>query len=112
MARPLFRPPILIKSGFIVGADGDLLTELQSGSVNITCPSAAASSTGVRTASITSLAGAAKLFVTAGSLPQGFVLVSACADANGGEFSASFLNVTTADIASSAVATLNYLAIV
>lgn len=112
MARPLYRQPVIHKGGFIVGADGSTVAETMFGTVNITCPSAAASDNGARTASITNLDGSAKLFFTAGSLPQGFVLQSACVNANGGEFSASFANVTTADISSSAIVTLQYFAIV
>lgn len=111
MAKPLYRQPVLNRGGFIVGSDGSTLAEMQFGTVDITCPSAAASSTGVRTASISNLSGTAQLWLTAGSLQAGFVLVSACVNAAGGEFSASFLNATTADISSSAIATLQYLAI-
>jgi hypothetical protein len=112
MAKPLFRQPVLHRGGFIVGPDGSTIAESLFGTVDITCPSAAASDNGVRTASISNLDGSAQMFFTAGSLPQGFVLQSACADANGGEFSASFANVTTADISSSAIVTLQYFAIV
>lgn len=111
MARPLFRMPVINRGGFIVGTDGSTVAEVQFGTVDITCPSAAASDNGVRTASITDLSGTAQMFFTAGSLPAGFVLQSACANANGGEFSASFANVTTADISSSAIVTLQYMAI-
>lgn len=111
MARPLDRQTVLSRGGFIVGVDGNAVSEIQFGTVDITCPSAAASDNGVRTASITNLSGSAQMFFTAGSLPQGFALQSACVNANGGEFSASFMNVTAADISSSAIATLQYLAI-
>jgi hypothetical protein len=111
MAKPLVRQRELQRGGISVGAQGSSQAEVLFGTVNITCPSAAASDTGVRTASVSNLDGTAKMFFTAGSLPAGFALVAACANSGGGEFSASFANVTTADISSSAIATLQYLAI-
>lgn len=111
MPKFLVRRPLLVKSNIQVGTNGTTASLMQWGTVDITCPSADASSIGVRTASISNLAGGADLFLTPGSVPQGFVLASACANANGGEFSASFLNVTTADISTSAIVTLQYLAI-
>lgn len=111
MAKPIYRQPLLLRSGAISGTSGDQVSEIQFGTVDITCPSAAASTTGVRTASISNLSGTAQLFVTAGSVQAGFVLVSTCVNSAGGEFSASFLNATTADISSSAIATLQYIAV-
>ena len=112
MAKPLFRNQVLMPQGAKAGTDGNAYTELLFGTVDITCPSADASDIGVRTASISNLDGSAQIFLTAGSIQAGFALVSACVNANGGEFSASFLNATTANISSSAIATLQYLAVV
>lgn len=111
MPKFLVRRPLLARTNIQVGVNGTSSSLVQWGTVNITCPSATASDTGVSTASITNLSGTAKLFFQAASVPAGFVLVSACANTAGGEFSASFLNSTTADISSSAIVTLAYLAI-
>lgn len=111
MAKPLFRQPVLDRSGLTAGSAGNAIAEIMFGTVSITCPSATASDTGVQTASITNLSGTAQMFFTAGSLPAGFALVAACVNSGGGEFSASFMNATTADISSSAIVTLQYLAV-
>lgn len=112
MAKPLYRNQLLLPQGTKSGSNGDAFREVMFGTVDITCPSATASDTGVRTASVSDLDGSAKMFFTAGSLPAGFALVAACANANGGEFSASFMNATAADISTSALVTLQYFTIV
>lgn len=111
MPKFLVRRPLLARTNIQVGTNGTSSSLLQWGTVSINCPSAAASSTSVNTASITNLSGTAKLFLIPASMPQGFVLVSTCANAAGGEFSASFLNATAANISTSALVTLAYLAI-
>lgn len=92
------------------GANGTSIGQLLSGSVTITCASATASNTGSNAAIVANLPAGAKLFVTPGSMPQGFVLVSASATA-ASTITASFLNATTANISTSALVTLQYLAI-
>ena len=104
------RQPLIAWNGITAGSGGTALASVLSGTVTITCPSAAASSTGSRAATITGLASGAKVFVTCGSIPQGFALVSASATA-ADTLTGSFLNVTTANIATSALVTLQYLAI-
>ena len=111
MAKFKVRRVLLAQGGIEIGAQGNTLSEFLFGTVDIICPSATASDTGVRTASITNLDGDAQIFLTPGSLPQGFVLVAACVNAAGGEFSASFMNATTANIATSALCTVQYLAV-
>ena len=112
MPKLLRRQTILAKGGLDIGAQGSTVSEMLFGTVDITCPSADASAIGVRTASIANLDAGAQIFFTAASLPVAFALVSACVeDVSGGEFSASFLNVSTADISTSAIATLQYMAI-
>lgn len=111
------RQPLLVWNGLVAASGGvttgsgnSLISNILFGSVTITCPSAAASATGSRTATITGLAEGAKVFVTCGSIPQGFALVSASATA-ANTLTGSFLNVTTANISTSALVTLQYLAI-
>ena len=104
------RQPFLAMSGITAGSAGNSLTDIIFGSVTITCPSAAASTAQANTATATGVQAGAKLFVTAASVPQGFVLVSASVTAVN-TISASFLNSTTANIATSALVTLQYLAV-
>lgn len=116
-ANAIQRQPLLAWNGIIAASGGvtagsanSLISNILFGSVTITCPSATASNTGSNAATITGLAAGAKVFVTCGSIPQGFALVSASATA-ANTLTGSFLNVTTANISSSALVTLQYLAI-
>lgn len=113
----IFRQPILAWNGLVAASGGvttgsgnSLISNILFGTVTITCPSATASNTGSNAATIAGLASGAKVFVTCGSIPQGFVLVSASATA-ANTLTGSFLNATTANISSSALVTLQYLAI-
>lgn len=101
---------IAASGGFTAGSANSLISNILFGTVTITCASATASATGSNAATITGLASGAKVFVTPGSMPQGFVLVSASATA-ANTITASFLNSTTANISTSALVTLQYLAI-
>ena len=102
------RSSILFATNLTAGSIGNAVSNIMFGTATITCPSAAASAVGSRTVTISNAPADAKVFVTAGSLQQGFALVSASIQ-SACTLSASFLNVTTANISTSALTTLHYL---
>jgi hypothetical protein len=104
------RQPGLFVSGIQGGVSGTNMTQILSGTVNIVCAGANASSVSACTATIANASEGDRIFLTAASLPQGFVLKSASMTA-ASTVTASFSNFTTANITSSALCTFHYLAI-
>jgi len=105
------RRKLLAKGGLQVGADGNQVSELLFGTVNITCPSAAASSIAESTAAISGLDADAKIVAMILSpSDQGQMVLTAASVTAANTVTASFLNPTGADISTSATFALGYIA--
>jgi len=105
------RRKILGTGGMQIGKTGDYVSKLMFGTVDIICPSAAASSVAESTATISGLDADAKIMAMVLSpSDQGTMVLTAASVTGEDTITASFLNPTSGNITASATFTLGYMA--
>jgi len=105
------RRKTLAQGGLQVGRDGDYVSELLFGTVDVICPSAAASSVVTNSATISGLDADAELIAMVLSpSDQGQMVLTGASVTAANTITASFLNPTGGDISTSATFTLGYIA--